>query len=115
MVGDQCIVSLQPTIFQNIGMMLTELEDTEHVSAVRLDAQDAECNVLGSQSLSRVPKSIARGQQVRNRRGNTYKRSDRSGNTYNRSARPSMKMFCRLCYHAGAPQNTYLHGYIFYK
>ena len=46
MVGDQCLVALQPTIFQNIGSVLAELEEAHIASIVRCDLPNGECNFL---------------------------------------------------------------------
>ena len=39
MVGSQCLVSLQPTIFQNIGAMITELDEMDSAQAARCSLQ----------------------------------------------------------------------------
>ena len=97
MTGDHCLVTLQPTIFQNIGIMLTELDDADNISAARCDSQQGECNLLSSRrpvmSKFNKGKSQSKPQILRPnyRPRNTQK-----------------KTFCRICYHAGAASNVYL-------
>ena len=60
MVGDQCLVSLQPTIFQNIPNMLAELESGEEIMAARCRVQAGECNQLFIRKKEKVPKSFSK-------------------------------------------------------
>ena len=60
MVGDQCLVSLQPTIFQNIPNMLAELESSEEIMAARCRVQAGECNQLFIRKKEKVPKSFSK-------------------------------------------------------
>ena len=97
MVGDNCLVSLQPTIFQNIGNMLTELNEAENGTIARCDVTNTQCNILSSQ--------FGRRQQV------TKPGSRRSFNRKapaNNYTKPSGRKFCRICYHAGASPSAYL-------
>ena len=97
MVGDHCLVSLQPTIFQNIGQMLNEIEDADIAASARGDVLSGQCNLLSTQQRRKAPTYSARGRQNINK-------------TFGAARRPqiSRKMFCRLCYHAGAPSTTFL-------
>ena len=93
MVGDQCLVSLQPTIFQNIPNMLAELDSGEEIMAARCHADMGECNQLSARKRDNFPRSLPRGRYV-NKRSSDMKNA--------RSSVPK-KTFCRICYHAGVP------------
>ena len=94
MVGNQCLVSLQPTIFQNIGAMLLELDETETAQIARCTTQLSQCNLLSPQTIGRGPNRSSRGRQ---RRSTNRPRSQNQG-----------KKFCRICYHSGASPNIYM-------
>ena len=96
MVGDTCLVTLQPTIFQNIGVMLSEMEDVDNATAARCNTQQGECNILATHR-PKAPPLSRRGQSSAHRGGrrNYQKPSQR-------------KNFCQICYHAGASSNVYL-------
>jgi len=93
MTGNKCLMSLQPTIFQNIPLMLQELDQAANAN-VMVEGE----SVLGAGwaggTLKRgggtKPGSRGRG------RGNTGERRFRN-------RKPSDK-FCRICYHAGSSQ-----------
>ena len=96
MVGDQCLVSLQPTIFQNIGNMLAELYVTDNSLAARFDAQTNICNMVTPRKQDRAPGKSYRGRSAINNRP-----------SYRRQQTGLKKNFCRLCYHAGANPAAY--------
>ena len=95
MVGNKCLMSLQPTIFQNIGAMLTELDTADNALAARCSAKPPECNLISTKYRDRAPKYQSRG------RGNNKSR------TINYRQNATRKSFCRICYHAGSPPAVY--------
>ena len=96
MVGDQCLVSLQSTIFQNIGTMLSELDATDNALAARCEIQTNECNMV---ALRRQDKTPGRSSK---------KKSFQQSKTFTQRRQPALKKyFCRLCYHAGASSTAY--------
>ena len=56
MVGDNCLVSLQPTIFQNIKNMLDELDSADSIVASQCLAQ-TECNQIYSKRQENMPRN----------------------------------------------------------
>ena len=97
MTGNQCLVSLQPTIFQNIGAMLNELDEAENALAARCQVSN-ECNTISPQYQFKQQSSSSRGRQFRPRGPQRIKRGQSNQN----------KVFCRICYHAGAAPSAYL-------
>ena len=97
MVGHNCLVSLQPTIFQNIGNMLNELDEAEIANTARMDATSSQCNLLSSQYGGRQSAYRPRSRKPSNRGGSSSNRQRASG-----------RKFCRICYHAGAASSVYL-------
>ena len=95
MVGHQCLMSLQPTIFQNFGSMLVELDEAESASVARCIINSGECIYL-------TPRPTSSKQQptYRNRGAQGYSKRPRQH-------RQNKKLFCRICYHAGAFLTTY--------
>ena len=94
MVGDNCIVSLQPTIFQNIQNMLDELDSADNTVAAAQSLTQLECNQIYARRRGNVSNRV---KQTGNRR---------TSNNTNRKVVPK-KFFCRICYHAGASQAAY--------
>jgi hypothetical protein len=110
MVGKTCLVSLQPTIFQNIPAMLQELEEAEPRSSAHSLLGGGE---NGQHNGSWVPRGgNSRGgrplfQQSQPSRGQgmgrgTFGRGGSRGTT-----RAYSKKFCRICYHAGSPEKVF--------
>ena len=95
MVGNQCLVSLQPTIFQNIGAMLTELDTVDNAFAARCSAQTTECNAINTKRQEKAPRPQMRG------------RTSQNNKAYSKGFNHSRK-FCRICYHAGSSPTVYL-------
>ena len=95
MVGNQCLVSLQPTIFQNIGNMLLELDEVESAQAARCTTMLGECNILSSSQQSRAPYRPSRGRASQQSRNKSQRKSTNS------------KRFCRICYHSGASPTVF--------
>ena len=106
MVGNKCLVTLQPVIFQNIPGMLQELEETDIKSSAHGVGvgDDGQLNA-GWVNRGREPRR-ERGRSAyrsgsQNGRGNQFRgRGTKNERTYSRK-------FCRLCYHARSPQSTY--------
>ena len=93
MVGNNCIVFLLPTIFQNIGAVIAELDAAETACGARCNRQPSNFNLIKAKRQERAPKPSYRGRQA------NYSSGQRQ------QAKP--RQFCRLCYHAGAAPSAY--------
>ena len=79
--------------------MLTELEEAEIASSARCEVTQAACNFLTAHDRKRTNSQFTRGRRQRSRG---------SGSTNSRWSKSSKKLFCRICYHAGAAPAAYL-------
>ena len=93
MVGDPCIVSLQPTIFNNITSMLEELDAADN--AITVQRISAECNLITNRRRDNLPRNTTKKK--------FYQRKPVTSN----SSSGQRKSFCRICYHAGASPAAY--------
>ena len=98
MTGSKCLMSLQPTIFQNVPLMLQELDQGAAAHGVTVDGDP----VLGAGwtgSTFRRGGGSNSGGRGRGRGSSGYS-GDRKFRD-NKFRKPSDK-FCRICYHAGS-------------
>ena len=93
MVGNQCIVSLQPTIFNNITSMLEELDAADN--AITVQRMSAECNLITNKRRENLPRNTTKKKFFQRKLGT----SNSSGG--------HRKSFCRICYHADASPAAY--------
>ena len=61
MVNNKCLVSLQPTIFQNIGALLLELDEVEFAQAARCSTLLSKCNLISTPDPFRAPSKSMKG------------------------------------------------------
>ena len=100
MVGNTCIVALQPTIFQNIGTMINELDEGDYSSRAQACVTEVECNWMQTR------KGFPRQARAISGRGRNASARIRGGSTRG-NAMGARKPFCRICYHSGSSQSVY--------
>ena len=106
LVGNKCLVTLQPTIFQNIAGM-AEPRTNAHALAAEDDCQlNAGWSGRGVQQRGSGRAGFSRGGRHPFQRGHDRGRGH-AGQGGGRGARPYSKKFCRICYHAGSPEFVY--------
>ena len=111
MVANKCLVTLQPTIFQNIPAMLQELDEAEPRSSSNSLSGEGESQLNGSWTggSGNFRGGNSRGGNFRggNSRGGRPPFQSNRGmgrGTSGRGSGGSRKKFCRICYHAGSPE-----------
>ena len=113
MVGNKCLVTLQPTIFQNIPLMIQELDESDSRSSANSVSTEGEATAQlnagwtgGGRGPGRYQSRGGRGRgQYPARRGG---RDDfRGGMRGSKDRNFTGNKFCRICYHAGSPRSAY--------
>lgn len=108
MVSNKCLVTLQPTIFQNITTMLHELDETDQTSnsnSIAAEGGDGQLNRLWASRGGGRGRGSSGGSSGGFRNGRPPFPASRSGGaTRTAGPRDNKKPFCRMCYLAGSPE-----------
>ena len=118
MVNNTCLVTLQATIFQNIPLMLQELDEShsklnansltdDQLQPSQLNAGFAGQQGTGWRGGRGGRRSRGGRGQFSNSRGRGMGRRGQAGSRGNVGGERFSDKFCRICYHAGSPRSSY--------